>query len=89
MNPKCLGQGVEVLVVVLKTCEAATDRQWSSISRHLQLEVRIMGNCHKPGERWAPKDGVVLGGLVDYFELNLLLSIVCRSAEDDIHVYNP
>jgi hypothetical protein len=32
---------------------------------------------------------VVLGGPVDNFEFDLLLSKVSRSAEDDIQVYNP
>jgi hypothetical protein len=29
-----------------------------------------MRNCHEPGERWTPEDGMVLRGPVDDFKLN-------------------
>jgi hypothetical protein len=55
MDLKLLGQGVEVLVTVFGACKATADREWSSIARHPQLEVCIMGNCHESGERWSPR----------------------------------
>jgi hypothetical protein len=60
MNPDYLGQSIEIFIAIFGASKAATNRQWSSICGHPQLEVGIMRDYHESGKRWSPKDGVVL-----------------------------
>jgi hypothetical protein len=89
VHPEGLGHGVEVLVAVFGSSEAAVDCQWSSICGHPQLEVSIVWYCHESSERWSSEDGMVLRGPVDDLEFDLLLSEVSWRAKDDIEMYRP
>jgi hypothetical protein len=46
------------------------DHQSASVARQPYLQEHVMRNCHEPGERWTPEDGMVLRGPVDDFKLN-------------------
>jgi hypothetical protein len=89
MYPEGLGHVVEVFVIVFGLGEAAADHQWSSICGHPQLEVSVVWYHQELGERWSSEDGVVLRGLVNDLEFDLLFSKVCWHAEDDVEMYRP
>jgi hypothetical protein len=48
-----------------------------------------MRHRHESGERWSPKDGVVLRRPIDDLEFDLLFPEVRGGAENDIQVYRP
>ena len=58
-------------------------------SRHLQLEVGVVGDCHEFGVAWPPQDGVVGPWKVHHFKGESLRAEVGMAAERDGQVDLP
>jgi hypothetical protein len=64
--------------------EVAVDGNGTVGSRHLQLAVDVTRPSHELGESWPSKDGVVGTLEGDYFEPEILRTVVCLSSESNL-----
>ena len=59
------------------------DRDDAAASWHLEDSVAVMSHCHKLGQGWIPKDGVVWQADVGDVEVNELGAVIVVLAECD------